>query len=402
MLARKKPFLYSAISMILLIASLSCSLFTPPAAPTQEPTQSSALIPRSAPPAVPLRIDPQPPEKPALLPAPTRIAASANDIDIFYNYTTELITVIYPLYGSILDDFLTVSLTNTGQTPASLIVESALDGYTDQSHTTIQLDAGETKEVRQNPRLRPQVIDQLNSTKPATFHLRILYLDNGLEKTILNESQQITLFGRRDFPWAIEGLSEQEDFELITSMVMPNDPAVEGLIRAAADHISQKTMWNGYGGHENDDDGGVWNRLEAIWLAEAKDYNLTYISTPVTYAPGDVQRIRLPSEVLDQKSGNCIELAVLFASAAEALELETAIIRIPGHAYMAVRIDQTHKNYYVIETTMIGRYSFSEAVRRGSQELNDALPRLDAGEHLYDWITVSNARKKGILPLPWH
>jgi regulator of sirC expression with transglutaminase-like and TPR domain len=115
-----------------------------------------------------------------------------------------------------------------------------------------------------------------------------------------------------------------------------------------------------------------------------------------------VQRIRLPAEVLEQRSGNCIELALLFASAAEAMDLETAIVGIPGHAFMAVRTDQENANYYFIETTLIGRSSFSQAVSYGNQEFEEALPHMDAGEDYYNWLPVWDARDQGILPLPWH
>jgi transglutaminase-like putative cysteine protease len=160
-------------------------------------------------------------------------------------------------------------------------------------------------------------------------------------------------------------------------------------------------MWSGYGGDVNDDDGGVWDRLQAVWQAE-KEYDLTYISTWVSFAPGAVQRIRLPSEVLDQNSGNCIELAMLYAAAAEAMDLEAALILIPGHAFVGIRTDQENANYYFVETTMIGQNSFSQAVDRAKVEFDDALPHIDAKEPGYGWVQIWDARAAGILPVPWH
>ncbi len=387
------------LPVLAIATTLSCSLFAPQAA---LPPQSAESTPggRGAPVSLPRTAAPK--NQPAPVPTSTAVQASADQINLDYTYTTELITVIYPLYGSILDDFLKVEVGNDNAEPARVIVESEIVGYSGKATDTVDVAPGETVEVRQNPRLTTESIDALNVGKPANFHIRAVYLQNGEEKVVLDQTHEINVYARRDFPWAIEGFSEQEDFELLTSMVTPNDPSVEALLRAAANYTSKGTMWDGYGGHVNDEDGEVWDRLDAIWQAEEKDYNLTYVSTMISYAPGDVQRIRLPYEVLDQRSGNCVELALLFASAAEALHLETALIRIPGHAYMAVRMDDENANYYAIETTMIGRFSFSEAVDKGSQELNDALAHIQAGEHLYDWITVQDARQKGILPLPWH
>ena len=399
------------LSVLVLLMVLSCSIFSPAnhtggseTRPYQTTKPGASPVVRSS--SVPILLPTGHPTKGASNPnLPTATSSGGTSVDqisIDYTYTTNLITVVYPLYGSVLDDFVVVDLKNDNPGSVRIVVTTDIEGYTDEAMDTVDIDGGGQAEVRQNPLLKSEAIDNLNDAKPASFHIKVVMLDNGEEKLLLDETQDTLVYGRRDFPWAIEGFTPHEDFELLAAMVTPNDPEVEGLLRAAADHISSGIMTSGYGDVENDEDGSVWDRLEAIWNAEDADYNLTYISTMVTFAPGDVQRIRLPAEVLDQQSGNCVELAILFAAAAEALGLETALIRIPGHAYMAVRIDEVNANYYVIETTMIGRYDFSDAVDKGSQEFEDALPHIQNGDQYYDWITVQDARADGILPLPWH
>ncbi|NMB93627.1 MAG: hypothetical protein GYA26_05335 [Flexilinea flocculi] len=128
---------------------------------------------------------------------------------------------------------------------------------------------------------------------------------------------------------------------------------------------------------------------------------MIYVSTMLAFSPGTVQRMRTPYEVLQQSSGNCIELAALYASAAEALDLEAAIIFIPGHAYLAVRTDQENAMYYFIETTLIGRTDFSEALTKGEANWDEDRPYVDDGESGYDWVNIYEAREKGILPMPW-
>ncbi len=318
-----------------------------------------------------------------------------------YVYTSELITIIYPLYGSRLDDFMIVTLVNENVGPVKVLVESEITGYTDKAIDTVELAAGETLEVRQNPRLVPSMIDNLNTEKPAQVHLRVAALQEGVEKIILDETAETLVYARRDFPWAISGFTDAEVFELMAAMVTPSDPSVEKLIRQAANYTQSGIMWSGYGGALHDEGGGVRERLAAIWEAENRDYGLTYVSTWVSFAPGSVQRIRLPAETLAENGGNCIELALLYASAAEAMDLEAAIIGIPGHAFVAVRTDQENANYYFIETTMIGRASFDQALDKASQEFSDTLPHLDAKEAGYGWVTIWDAREKGIMPLPW-
>lgn len=335
-------------------------------------------------------------------PATTEAVAESNVQDIVadYVYTSELITILYPLYGSKLDDFFIITVENQGSSPAKVIVKSEIPGYTSQAVDTVELAAGEALEVRQNPLLIPDALEELNVQKPAQVHIKVSVLDEGEEKTILEETGETLIYARRDFPLSIEGFSEAEVFDLFAAMVTPNDPAVEELIRRAADYTESGQMWSGYGDHTNDDDGGVWDRLQAIWQAE-NDYDLAYISTSVSFAPGAVQRIRLPAEVLGQRSGNCIELAMLYAAAAEAIRLESALILIPGHAFVGVRTDQENADYYFVETTMIGGSSFSDAVDVAGEEFDETLPHLDAEEEGYGWVKIWDARESGILPLPW-
>ncbi|MGD0006576.1 MAG: hypothetical protein ABSE06_20375 [Anaerolineaceae bacterium] len=398
MLPQRKGLTRILFSMLVLITMLSCSLLTTPGQPVRKtPTPT---------PHHPLVVVPQAtlPVKPTATAAPTAtsVSASVDNIQVDYVYTDPLITVLYPLYGTkILDNYVNITLTNSNSQPVRVITESEIPGYSDKASDTVDVPANGTANVGENPLLTQASIDSLDIERPASFHIRVAYLQNGEEKLILDETKAITLTARRDFPWSITGFTQQEDFQLLAAMVTPTDPNVEALIRDAANHISSGIMAGGYEGDTLDSKGLVWDRLSALWDAE-NDYKLTYVNTTVNFVPGTFQRIRLPYEVLDQQSGNCIETSELYASAAEALQLESAIIIIPGHAFMAVRMDDTNSQYYVIETTLIGRDTFADAVKVGAQELQDALPHINAGEDNYAWVTIADARAQGINPLPWH
>ena len=395
-----RAFTRILFSFIVLLTMLSCSLLTPlaqlgakTATPVPTPTHPLVVIPQAT----------RPP-KPTATAAPTAtsVSASVDNIDVNYNYVDPLITVLFPLFGTkILDNYMDFTITNRNAQPVRVMTETEIVGYSDKASDTVDIPANGSVDVTENPPLTQASIDNLDIERPASLHVRVVYLQNGDEKLILDETKNVTLTARRDFPWSITGFTQQEDFQLIAAMVTPTDPNVEALIRDAANHTSNGTMVGGYEGDTLDSKGLVWERLSALWDAENDD-KLTYINTTVTFAPGTYQRIRLPYETLAQQSGNCIETAVLYASAAEALDLQSAIILIPGHAYMAVRMDDTNSQYYVIETTLIGRDTFADAVKVGAQEFQDALPHIDAGEANYAWVDIGEARTAGINPLPWH
>ena len=325
--------------------------------------------------------------------------APANGIGIHYIYNESLITAFYHLYGSVLDDFARIHLVNATGDSATIQVETGIEGYSATASSTVVVAPGEKVTIRQNPRLNTRSVQELNSRRPGNFFIRATQLKDGEDEVLLNDTVEITVFSRRDFIW-VGGFPPEDEFKLYAAWVTPNDPAVEELLRRAADYTASDIVTSGYGGVMNDEEGTVWDRLQAIWKAQ-EEYGIIYVSTMVTFSEGYNQRIRTPYDVLDQKSGNCIETTLLYASAAEALGLESAIILIPGHAYIAVRTDQTNAQYYFIETTLIGRASFEDAVAAGLYNWEETKPRLEAGDSGYYWINLSEARDMGVLPMPW-
>jgi len=331
----------------------------------------------------------------------TAEAVTINKITVDYTYKNALITPIAHLYGTYLDDFVIVTIKNGNAAPVKVVIKSEIAGFTSQASDTVTVAAKKTAEVRQNPRLTTAAIDELDSERPADLHLVAAYLDsNGNPKTILDQTNQTLVTSRRDFPWSIKGMDQQTDFNLLGAMVTPSDAAVEALIRAAREYDPSGAMVSGYHS-EQDQDGSVYRRLADLWKAEANDYNLAYISTTISFAPGQSQRIRLPAEVLGQASGNCIELVLLYAAAVEALSMQPVVILIPGHAYLGVRTDKTNDQYYFVETTMIGSKTFDEAVTYAGDEFDQARQHIIDGDEDYGWVSIAEGRKNGILPIPW-
>lgn len=334
-----------------------------------------------------------------LLSVPQTALPEEAPYQIDYVYTSELITSYYHLFGSVLDDFAIINLTNNSAETARFLVETEIDGYSTVSSDTVDVATGETLEVRQNPRLIPESMEKLNSQRYANFVIRVTLLADGPDELLLSESKEILLYSRRDYTW-VDGCSLQENRDLLAAYVTPNDPAVEELLRRAADYTDSGMIWSGYGDEELDGNGSVWERLEAVWRAE-EDYDLTYVSTWVSFTPEASQRMRMPFEVLEQQGGNCIELVFLYASAVEAMDMESAIVLVPGHAYLAVRTDLVNARYYFVETTLIGRTDFAAAVDSGNASWEEDGPLMETDGDNYGWVTIADAREEGILPVPW-
>lgn len=340
-------------------------------------------------------------------PRATVAPATVDQITATYTYRDTLITPLAHLYGKELsgsfnglDDFVIVTIQNDNAEPVKVVVESQVINYTDKSTDTVDVDANSSAEVRQNPRLTSDAIDNLNSSHDADLHVVVSYLDNGEPKTVLDQTSTTTVTSRRDFPWKINGYTDQQIYEMLAVMVTPTDPGVEELISDAKKYDPEHAMTGGYES-DQDSDGSVYQRLADIWQAEATDYGLSYVSTTVSFEAA-TQRIRLPSEVLTQSGGNCIETSLLYASVAEALNMDSVVILIPGHAFVGISLDSTDESFYFIETTAIGAATFDDAVQYAGQEWQDAEPHLQAGDAQYGFLNVAQARADGITPIPWH
>ncbi len=371
------------------------------------------LIAACALPAIPAKPTTAPPtatKPPTSTPAPTAtFTATPPEANLKYNwdYWGVLIPGLYHLYGKLpsLDDLVDVTLKNTGKTPLRVKAEAEVETYTDWAVATVSLAPGEEKVVSLHPVLQPEAIERLSSLREANLHLR-LSLVAPKQEVLSDFTDTITIQARRDFPWGlykeIDGMSIHENNMLLAAWVTPNDPAVEEWIRDAANYTSNGSMPSGY-------DYDVRERLEALWQALDEDYEVTYVSTAVDMGNPDeegldFQRIRFPREVLSQKSANCIETTLLWASAAEALRLHPYIILVPGHAYVAIDSVPDGSRAYFIETTLIGSGDFDDAVDAGGKEWDEDGDKVEnhAENYEYDMVDVEEAREKGILPMPWH
>jgi len=351
-----------------------------------------------------------PPATLTAVPTPTTLPTSAatspeESLDYEWDYWSVLIPGLYHIYGTVLGDLVDIDLKNKGTTPIRVKVEAQVETYTDWAVSTASLEPGEEKDVSLHPVLQPEAIERLSSLREGNLHLRLSLLAPK-EEVLEDFTDMITIQARRDFPWGlyqeIDDLNVHDNNMLLAAWVTPNDPAIEEWIREAADYTEDGTMPSGY--HYD-----VWDRLEALWDALDKEYDVAYVSTMVDMGNPNVetlsfQRVRFPREVLSQKSANCIETSLLWASAAEALRLHPYIILVPGHAYVAIDSVPDGSKAYFIETTVIGRGDFSDAVRIGGDEWDEDGDRVEeqADNYDYDMVAIGEARDEGILPMPWH
>lgn len=138
---------------------------------------------------------------------------------------------------------------------------------------------------------------------------------------------ELGLFHRNAMNWL--------DDRRAAAFVSPTDPAVLWFSRSAASVLGER-MRN-----------GISRNLQiAMGLFEAERlFGMNYVVDPSSSyvenagSESSVDYLQYPSQTLFFRGGDCDDLSILYCSLLQSLGIETAFITIPGHIYMAFRLD---------------------------------------------------------------
>src|SRR5690606_35195217 len=111
---------------------------------------------------------------------------------------------------------------------------------------------------------------------------------------------------------------------LVAAFVMPNDPAVAGVLKEASavlGRLGHSTALNGY---QSGDPKRAYMLVAAIWSAAAS-YRLAYAEPPASFEKQG-QKIRRPSTMLEQGLATCLDTTLFFAATIEAAGLNSVVL----------------------------------------------------------------------------
>ena len=122
--------------------------------------------------------------------------------------------------------------------------------------------------------------------------------------------------------------------EQTAMFVNPLDPAVKQFIEGKGGELS-KEMGSGFTVMAYQWESKIIPQIKGVYNA-VRNRDMHYVSSTETFREGHYQRVRTPSKVMEDHSGNCIELSILFASILEAMGFETTVVFPYGHAIVGV------------------------------------------------------------------
>lgn len=149
---------------------------------------------------------------------------------------------------------------------------------------------------------------------------------------------------------------EKDEWRWLPSFVLPRDPAVarivdsaQGILCALAD--DPQAGFDGYqsvdpdGATDAERYGNVDKQVQALWYAVLNAHGLHYINPPPSYGSA-TQRLRTPSQLLAERRGTCIDLALLLAACLEYVDIYPALFLLHGHAFAGYwRSDALHSEF---------------------------------------------------------
>ncbi|MBF0167258.1 MAG: DUF3320 domain-containing protein [Alphaproteobacteria bacterium] len=199
--------------------------------------------------------------------------------------------------------------------------------------------------------------------------------------------------------------------EIVAAFVQPNDPAVDRLLKKAAEVLrdnGREAALNGYlGGPKR-----AWELASAIWTAIGSQ-GIDYVLPPASFEHAG-QKLRGPSQILEARLATCLDTALLFCACLEQCGLNPVLVFTKGHAFAglwlkaeefstavvddvsALRKRVQLKEMALFETTLATQRplpAFSRAVERGAQQI---MAEEDGFELAVD---LRRARMQRIKPL---
>jgi hypothetical protein len=242
------------------------------------------------------------------------------------------------------------------------------------------------------PDISEEGFKNLENSKKGKISLKISLLsDDGRETVLLEENKEIFFHSKNDIIW--EETDGTDNLKYAVRWINKDEEEIKSLVRKAADHMKKlggdSDAMVGLQGDKEE----IKRQLEAIFMAISKDYQVRYVMAPFSYDNNDAQRIKTPEEVIETKSGLCVELSLLMAAALENIGLNPVIVATQDHAWAGVELNPKSENFIFIEMTAL-EDDPEKAISIAQENWKKAK---ESG--LYKILNVNELRAEGYLPL---
>jgi len=262
--------------------------------------------------------------------------------------------------------FFSCNVTNLGSSSRDILISAEIPAWSNEFSKSLTLEPGETETVDIELDWKEKFYTSRESADAS-----IIYKAVGNNISLASETEKVKISPKEDIFWSVDVDNASVDLtHSIAAWVTPHEQCISSLISKAKELTPGRSL-GGYANYEGRNESVKVNRTneqaKAIFYA-IKGQGVSYVNTPVSFSGS--QHVKMPSDSLIDKSGNCVDGTVLFASAFEALGMEPVIVVIPQHTLIGVESYEGSGRYVFIETTLVGSDSYENALLKGSEQFN--------------------------------
>ena len=320
----------------------------------------------------------------------TKKLITQKEIEIEVNIEEYLPTSIYHLLNAH-DNPLVTFIIKAKDKTKHVKITSYIDGYSAKAINTIEVKANTEEKVYQLPTLFPHLITNIREITRVTLHLKVEMIDSNIVK---EDSYPISLFSRNSAIFDYYNLRTGEHQfipQYLGVFVTPNHPEIINFLRTITNFHPKKVL---VGYQEKEE--AIPQQVRAVFDA-LKSIELRYTNSIVDSNPNQKfhgHRVRLPRESLKEQQAGTLDGVLLFASLLEACSLNSAIVLIPAHAFLAWERGDDNREWEFLETTMINSNSFDEACEKG-----ELIAKEFQEQDELTILPIKELREKGITPM---
>ena len=204
-----------------------------------------------------------------------------------------------------------------------------------------------------------------------------------------------------------------KDERLRAAFVTPNHPEVIRLLSKVSDLKGERYGHYSITSYQSDRQ-DVENTVRCIYEV-IQQQEIAYVITKPGYYAGH-QRIRLVSEIMEEKQGNCLDMTCLFASVLEAAGINPVMVITVDHAFVGFWTEDIHMSQAVCQDKELIYNTLTQKraelvliectlATKGKKVDYDIAVRYAydnniVKEELTALVDIAKARKDGVLPLP--
>ena len=254
--------------------------------------------------------------------------------------------------------------------------------------------AGQTVVDSYFPIFDMEKIGRLTGQTRAALEIQYQYKGSDGKSVDETETKELTLLSRNQVYYSSLKPNDCVDWNdrmnLVGTVVSSFVTHEDTVIQQAAGRIAK---WSG-GANAAGSDEEALKFMAAAYLFMGE--NIAYQTPPSGENETKfIQHVKYGRDVLKNRAGTCIDLAILYASLCQAVGLETVLYNIPGHCFPAVKLPVSGR-IIAVEATMIGKHSFQDSVKHAA-ETNMA--KIRSGNLPFDEAIVAKHQKAGAIPM---